>query len=189
MLNKDPHNEEDRMLDAVLSVAILIMLAALASVMLGCADSKKPKDGKDGQPGAIGTPGTPGEPGHSPIIVTRSANALECPTGGLVVTVDLGSPNVICNGLDGAEGQIGGTGPQGIPGQDITPVTLVKLCPGTSTYPTVFIEYGMCIADQMWGVYSANGGFLALLPPGNYSSNAIGSSCNLTIGLHCQVTH
>ncbi len=34
MEHRDPHNEEDRMLDAVLTIAILIMLVALGSVML-----------------------------------------------------------------------------------------------------------------------------------------------------------
>lgn len=170
-------------LELTLMLAIALMLLILASVMLGC--DEKPKDGKNGQ----SITGPAGEPGHTPVIIERPATALECPTGGVVLILDLGNPNVICNGLDGVAGPIGGIGPQGVPGQDVTPVSLVKLCPGTSVYPSVFIEYGLCIADQLYGVYSVNDGFLALLPPGNYVSNAIGSSCNLTIGLHCQVTH
>ncbi len=169
----EPYDEENRTLDAVLVIAGLLMLVVLASVMLGCNDPKS-KDVKDG---------------HTPVITTSPATPLECPTGGLEVRVDLGSPNIICNGIGGARGPIGDPGPQGTPGQDLTPITMIQLCPGTTVYPNVFLEYGICLQNQIYGVYSADGGFLALLPPGNYLSNAIGSSCNLTIGPDCQVTN
>lgn len=73
----------------------------------------------------------------------------------------------------------------GPPGVDTTPVTVVKLCPGTTTYPSIFIEVAFCVGGKLYGTYSANGGFSTELPPGTYSSNAIGSSCNFTILSNC----
>lgn len=107
-------------------------------------------------------------------------------------------------GVKGDTGAVGATGPQGVPGPagangsngtngtngaDASPVTIVPFCPGfTATYPSVFPEYGICLQNQLYGVYSANGGFMALLPPGTYSSNGINASCTFTIGANCQVT-
>lgn len=87
-------------------------------------------------------------------------------------------------GPPGAPGDNGATGPAGADG---TLITLVKLCPGTPSYGT-FIEFGMCIEGKLYGVYSANGGFLAYLPDGAYLSNGIGSACNLTV-TGCTITH
>ena len=127
--------------------------------------------------------------------------------GGAQVTCPDGTSVFVPNGASGAPGQDGVDGTQGTPGQagqngatgptgangangaDAIPVTSVKLCPGESTYPSAFVEYALCLEGRLFAVYSANGGFLALLPPGNYSSNAIGSSCSLTVGPNCQVTH
>lgn len=80
-------------------------------------------------------------------------------------------------------------GEQGPPGTPASARVFVQLCPGTQSYPGVFIEYAECINDNLWGVYSANNGFYTFFPPGNYSSNALGSACNLTIQPHCVVTH
>ncbi len=95
------------------------------------------------------------------------------------------------------KGDRGDTGPIGIPGdsivgppgQDATPTTIVTLCPGVTIYPGVFVEVAICLQGKLYGVYSANGGFLTELVPGTYSSNAIGSACNLTIGSNCVVSH
>lgn len=97
-------------------------------------------------------------------------------------------------GATGSQGPIGPTGPQGNVGQpgtngvDPTPVTAVQFCSGTTTYPGTFVELGLCINDNLYAVYSANNGFLVLLVPGAYTSNAIGSSCNFTVAAHCQVS-
>jgi len=77
-------------------------------------------------------------------------------------------------------------GPKGDPGKDADPIKVVQLCPGSSNYG-VFIEVAICQNNQLWGVYSANGGFLTMLPPGRYSSNGIGSACNFTVLDNCQV--
>jgi len=87
-----------------------------------------------------------------------------------------------------------GQGPQGIQGDagprgaDGTQITIVQFCPGvTPTYPTTFPEVGLCIDNQLYAVYSANNGFLVLVTPGRYSSNAIGSSCSFTVLPNCVV--
>ena len=93
-------------------------------------------------------------------------------------------------GITGATGAQGATGPTGANGFDGTKVTLIQFCPGvTPTYPQTFPESGICIEGQLYGVYSANGGFLTLLPPGEYSSNGVGASCTFTIGENCQVSN
>lgn len=92
------------------------------------------------------------------------------------------------NGRIGAIGPAGPKGDVGAPGQDVTPVTVVSFCGGPSVYPSNFPEYGLVIGGQVFGVYSTNGGFLALLPPGVYSSNAVGSSCTFTINADATVS-
>ena len=90
-------------------------------------------------------------------------------------------------GATGAGGEAGAVGATGSGGMQ---VTAVQLCPPSfvPTYPNVFPEYALCVSRQLYGVYSANGGFLALLPPGQYSSNGVNASCTFTIGLDCSVT-
>lgn len=88
-------------------------------------------------------------------------------------------------------GPVGPSGPQGVPGE-IGPegaagLTTIQFCPGTPTYPSVFPEVGVCISGNLYAVYSALGGFLTLLPPGRYSSNAIGSRCSFTVFSNCEV--
>lgn len=96
-------------------------------------------------------------------------------------------------GPQGPSGAVGApgesiVGPQGPAGLDGTQITIVPLCPGVTTYPGVFIEVGMCIDHKLYGVYSYANGFLTYLPSGQYSSNAIGSACSLTVS-GCTVTH
>lgn len=94
-----------------------------------------------------------------------------------------------CRGPRGDQGSVGLPGQSivGPAGADGTEITLVKLCPESPSYGT-FVEYAECINGQLWGIYSQNGGFLTLLSDGNYTSNGIGSSCNLTVR-GCMVTH
>lgn len=89
---------------------------------------------------------------------------------------------------DGCNGETGPQGLQGPQGANGAAATVVPLCPGVSNYG-VFVEVALCLNDSLYAVYSANGGFLTLLAPGNYSSNAIGSACNLTVAAHCKVSH
>jgi hypothetical protein len=90
-------------------------------------------------------------------------------------------------GEQGIQGEQGSTGAQGPRGADGTTITIVQLCPGAPSYGT-FVELAQCINGKLYGVYSANGGFLAYFADGNYTSNGIGSACNLTVS-GCTVTH
>lgn len=99
----------------------------------------------------------------------------ECPFGGAAITYN-NHIIVICNGAPGANGI------------DLTPITVIQLCPGTtSTYPTDFPEVAFCIANKLYAVYSAHDGFLTEVPPGLYESNAVGSKCTFTILPNCVV--
>ena len=62
-------------------------------------------------------------------------------------------------GPQGVPGPIGPQGPVGNPGTTLTPI---QLCPGTDSYPATFLEYAFCIDGQLYGVYSASGGFMSL---------------------------
>lgn len=85
-------------------------------------------------------------------------------------------------GQTGSQGLQGNPGVAGLAGANGTVITTVQFCKGvTATYPSVFPEYGLVINGGIYAVYSANDGYLAYLPPGYYSSNAIGSACNFTV--------
>jgi hypothetical protein len=88
-------------------------------------------------------------------------------------------------GVPGASGPIGATGPAGSNG---TQITVVQFCPNSvPNYPSTFPEVAECINNQLYAVYSANDGFLTLVPPGVYSSDGINSSCTFTILPNCIV--
>lgn len=91
--------------------------------------------------------------------------------------------------LQGVPGSPGTQGPQGSDGKDSNPVTAVKLCPGESSFPSMFIEYAFCVDHRLYATYSANGGFTTYLPPGTYNSNAVGSACTFTVESDCKVTN
>jgi len=144
--------------------------------------------------------GTHYDPGFvtQPTVSESPATASQCPSGGIVIVVDNGTPQAICNGIAGAVGQTGATGPQGpqgnpgpqgTPGVDITPITWVQFCAPTTAYPNTFSEGGFCIAGNLYAVYSINGGFMTLIPPGVYSSNGVNSTCTFTVQANCVVTH
>ncbi len=84
----------------------------------------------------------------------------------------------------GRDGNVGAQGPQGN-----VPFYMVQLCPGTTIYPSKFIEVAFCVNGVLYGTYSANGGFSTELPPGSYGSNGINASCNFVISDNCIVTN
>ena len=149
---------------------VLILVAGLVITMLfGCGADINPIAGNGQCQGVQTDEGvTIYCPGQSNLYVSNGVAGSPGPTGGV--------------------GQEGPTGPQGTPG---TQITIVQLCPATfvPTYPTTFPEVALCISNQLYGVYSANDGFLSLLPPGTYVSNGIGASCTVTVGANCEVIH
>ena len=144
--------------------------------------------GCTGPAGLQGQPGPSGQDGAGCIALRMQPNAF-WPNGG--VYINCGSTTAfLSNGVDGTngsqglqgpQGPQGASGPAGVPGTEITPI---QFCAGfTPDYPTTFPEVGFLIAGVVYGVYSANDGFLAPLPPGVYSSNGIGASCTFTINI------
>lgn len=93
---------------------------------------------------------------------------------------------ILSCGQTGPVGPQGTTGPQGPAG---TSIKIVQLCPGSTNYPTTFVEVAFCIENQLWAVYSLNNGFETLIPPGYYSSNALNSSCNFYVHENCQISY
>jgi hypothetical protein len=85
------------------------------------------------------------------------------------------------NGTNGADGKNGTNGIDGTNGTDATPIQFITFCPGTAVYPSTFLEFGMRQGTNVYAVYSDRGGFLTLLLPGNYTSDAINSRCNFTV--------
>ncbi len=99
-----------------------------------------------------------------------------------------------CRGYDGYQGSTGlpgkdGQSVTGPAGSDGTTVTPVQFCPGTPSYPSTFIESGLCINGKIYAVFSSNDGFLTYIPPGGYSSNAINSRCNFTVLPNCGISN
>lgn len=150
-----------------------VMLILSGLVMLACA-------GPTGPVGATGAQGVPGAAvlGGSSCSAQTIQASDAAPNGGGLVTCTDGSTVLLLNGTNGAQGQ-----------QGIVPFTPIEFCPGTiAVYPSVFPEYGFLINGSVYGVYSTNGGFLTVLPPGVYNSNAVGSACTFTINSDGTVT-
>lgn len=139
----------------------LMATIALAFALSACCGPR----GRTGAPGVAGPKGDTGLPG---------ADGADGRDG--------------VDGTDGQDGATGPQGPQGPAGADGQIAQIVQLCPGTTTYPGVFVEVALLINGKLYGVYSANNGFLTYFPPGTYHSNAIGSSCNFRINADNTVT-
>jgi hypothetical protein len=140
--------------------------------------------GATGQTGQTGATGQNGSNGVSCGITTIQANQA-APNGGSLITCG-NTQSLVLNGAPGPQGETGPTGPAGSPGSVITPV---KFCPGTSSYPNEFNELGFCIGGNLYAVYSANGGFLTEVLPGEWSSDGINASCDFTVGPNCTISN
>lgn len=159
--------------------------------------------------GPRGDSGTNGSDGKSLVATTIPATIEQCPTGGSLTLVSQDTLNtgvwditdvlqtsfLTCNGLVGStgeRGEIGLTGNSGTNGINATPIVPIQFCPNvTPTYPSQFPEYGLLINGVIYGVYSENGGFLAALPSGRYSSNGAGnhSQCDFTISSNGTISY
>lgn len=167
---------------------ILILLTTVT--LLGC--------GVDGVKGPAGAKGTPG----ANCILTTVSPTQAAPNGGSLIKCPDGSESLVLNGATGKDGTNGKDGSNGVDGtngsngadgkdgNDGTPGTVIapiKFCPGEPSYPSTFIEYGFCIQNNLYAVYSTNGGFMALIPPGRYTSNAVNSRCDFTVKVNCEI--
>lgn len=147
-------------------IAVFFILAVVAVGILLAGCERRGPQGDQGLPGAVGPQGPVG-PSISVLMAPASPTA--CPTGGTVVTL-ADQAFTVCNGAVGASGT------------NATPIQLEQVCTGvTPTYPSNFPEYVMNINGTVVGVYSTNGGFLAILPPGAYNSVGVNASCTFTI--------
>lgn len=144
----------------VISVWYLAALVAVNSLFLLSGCGRCGPAGSQGASGATGASGSQGAKG------------------------DTGT-----QGVAGSNGKDGAAGKDGANGKDGSTVTPIRFCGGSdSTYPSSFTEYGLCINNELWAVYSANDGFMTKIPPGTYYSNGINSSCTFTVGTNCQVS-
>jgi hypothetical protein len=133
-----------------------------------------------GPKGDVGAAGPAGVSGSGCSVATLAVGSPVASNGGSLITCSDGTSSVVLNGNPGSNGS------QGTPGTVITPV---QFCNGfTQSYPNTFAESGICINGNIWGVYSLNGGFLAELPPGTYSSDGVNASCTFTIKANCVIT-
>lgn len=134
-----------------------------------------------------GPPGNPGKTGLTGGVGPTGPSATPCTAASVTNGVEISCPDspplIVTNGLTGP---IGLTGPAGSPGTVVTPI---QFCPGTPSYPSTFPEYGLVIGSNIYAVYSTNGGFLALLPPGEYVSNAVGSSCDFIVNYNGTISY
>jgi len=168
---------ERRQLDYLAVIMAILTIMLIGMLLTGCSGPKGDigytgATGAQGPQGNIGPHGPQGNPGM-PGLNAQPCTAFK--TNGIATITCPGSAPVSIQ-----DGQNGATG---------TVITLIQFCSGfTQSYPSTFAEYGLCIDNQLYGVYSANGGFLALLPPGTYSSDGINSSCTFTIGNNCEIS-
>lgn len=129
--------------------------------------------------GPAGTNGTNGHDGigctETPVLADSNA-----PNGGTLIMCSNGS-NLILNGVNGTNGQNGTS----------FAFASIQLCSGTPSYSAGnFPEVGFCVNDVLYGVYSANGGYMTVIQQGTWSSNPVGTAqCTFTVGPDCKVTH
>lgn len=77
-------------------------------------------------------------------------------------------------------------GNAGTNGQDGTQIKVVQFCPGTSVYPTTFPEVGLCIDNNLYGVFwMNNSSYMAEIPPGAYQSTSTSLPCSFTVQAGC----
>ena len=85
----------------------------------------------------------------------------------------------------------GSIGPQGNPGMDATPTTVIQFCSkqDDTIYPSNFPEQGLCINHNLYGVYwDGKNAWLAEIVPGSYLSTATGLGCTFTVSKDCVVS-
>ena len=112
---------------------------------------------------------------------TGTISTIICPDGSTVNIID---------GSKGDTGNTGEVGPQGIQGVQGTPgtsVSVVLFCSNkTTSYPSSFPEYGLCINNRLYGVFWDNkNSWLAEIPPGTYRSTSTSAACDFQVKPNC----
>ena len=153
-----------------IAVTIFLILAVVAIAVLSASCSREGYQFVSGPKGADAI---------APAITSQPAQSLDCPTGGVEVDVNGVKSGIVCSGGQGAIGQAG---------IDAT-IGILKFCPGTTIYPSEFNEIGLIVSGKVYAVYSVNNGFLAYLPPGKYTSDALNSRCSFTLNADNTVTN
>ena len=151
----------------------MLMGIVIVACLTGCG-----KPGKDGSSGVNGIGGLNGIDGSSCSAHAVLANPA-APNGATLVECTNGTSNLVLNGINGVKG---------VDGHSVS-FDPIQFCPAAPHYPSTFPEVGFCIDDQLYGVYSANGGFMAVIQPGAWQSQGIGSSCSFVVEAHCKVHH
>jgi len=167
----------------------ITMIMALV-LLSACGRPHDGVNGSNGHDGAVGATGADGI-GCTETPVPANGNA---PNGGTLITCSNGS-NLILNGTNGLNGTDGTDGTNGTNGSDGAAGTSfafssIQFCAGTPSYSAGnFPEIGFCINNVLYGVYSANGGYLTVIQQGTWSSDPVGTAqCTFTVGPDCKVT-
>jgi hypothetical protein len=181
-------------------------LLVVVSLLASCGELKEVKyipgpkgepgadgrNGTDGKNGVDGTNGRDGKDGTSCTTTSIKPNSTT-PNGSIMISCTDGTKALIVNGVDGkdgtngTDGKNGADGTNGVDGKNGTVIQSINLCRGQTTYPSMFVEVAFCIGGNLYAVYSANGGFMTMIPPGTYSSSGINSTCTFTVKESCQV--
>lgn len=153
------------------AVCIVFTIGAICiawSTMSGCAR------GYTGATGAAGPQGSPGADGSNctvtTVVASDSGAGEVAPNGGSLIQCQDGTQSLVLNGTNGTNGTI------------IQPIQLCATNPAGSYSSGTFPEVGFCIQNNLYGVYSTNGGFMTEIFPGPWSSDGVNSSCNFTVG-------
>lgn len=143
---------------------LTIVFLSLAAVLLALSLTGCGRTGPEGSPGRAGDR-----------VTTRPATPSECPTGGLQMLLNGNPAGSVCNGASGQNGL------------NATQVSVVQFCPGTTSYPSTFLEVGLCISGSLYAVYSIPGAFLSYIPPGHYYSTGVNSHCDFNVLANCVI--
>lgn len=117
---------------------------------------------------------------------------------GATITCSDGTTSKIANGTNCTVEQVSG-GANIVCGSDSVfvangqntsnPVTMVQFCPGyTTTYPSTFPEFGICISGNIYAVYwDSSNSWLSEVVPGQYLSTSTSAPCTFTVLSNCQI--